>query len=47
MGYMESNVERRKQDKCCNSPREKQYYLKLQVVAVYRDQIEMDLNCIL
>ena len=47
MGYTESSVERGNLDKCCNSPCEKQHYLELWVVALYRDQIEMNLNCIL
>ena len=47
MGYAESSAERGNLDKCCNSPCEKQHYLELWVVALYRDQIEMNLNCIL
>lgn len=47
MGSTESNVGRGKLDKYCNSLREKQCYLELLVVAVYRDQIEMDLNYIM
>ena len=47
MGYRESSVERGKLDKCCNSPCEKRHYLELRVVALYREPMEMNLNCIL
>lgn len=47
MGNTEGNAGRGKQDKCCNTSHEKHCYLELLAVAEYRDQIEMDLYCVM